>query len=85
MVIESKRGKTSVLNTFSECSSVKVGGEGVDGGWMPLPTHPQQYCDPASLVLSFSLSLSLSLPLGIYDFFPTARAAFIGKGDVSSM
>ena len=22
---------------------------GVDGGWMPLPTHPQQYCDPASL------------------------------------
>ena len=25
-------------------------GEGVDGGWMPLPTHPQQYCDPVSLV-----------------------------------
>ena len=23
---------------------------GVDGGWMPLPTRPQQYCDPASLV-----------------------------------
>ena len=24
---------------------------GVDGGWMPLPTYPQQYYDPASLVL----------------------------------
>ena len=23
---------------------------GVDGGWTPLPTRPQQYCDPASLV-----------------------------------
>ena len=23
---------------------------GVDGGWLPLPTHPQQYCDSASLV-----------------------------------
>ena len=26
------------------------GAWGVDGGWMPLPTHPQRYCDPASLV-----------------------------------
>ena len=25
-------------------------GLGVDGGWMPLPTRPQRYCDPASLV-----------------------------------
>ena len=25
-------------------------GEGVDGGWMPLPTRPQLYCDPAPLV-----------------------------------
>ena len=22
------------------------GGLGVDGGWLPLPTRPQQYCDP---------------------------------------
>ena len=22
---------------------------GVDGGWMPLPTHPQRYCYPVSL------------------------------------
>ena len=26
-------------------------GVGVDGGWMALPTRPQRYCDPASLVL----------------------------------
>ena len=26
------------------------GGWGVDGGWMPLPTRPPRYCDPASLV-----------------------------------
>ena len=25
-------------------------GLGVDGGWMPVPTRPQQYCDSASLV-----------------------------------
>ena len=24
---------------------------GVDGSWLPLPTRPQQYCDPALLVL----------------------------------
>ena len=23
---------------------------GVDEGWIPLPTRPQQYCDPASLI-----------------------------------
>ena len=32
-----------------EC--VCVMGEGVDGGNTPLPTRPQRYCDPASLVL----------------------------------
>ena len=26
---------------------------GVDGAWLPLPTRPQRYCDPASLVFSF--------------------------------
>ena len=26
------------------------GAWGVDGGRMPLPTRPQRYCDPASLV-----------------------------------
>ena len=29
---------------------VLVGAWGVDGGWLPLTTHPQQCCDPASLV-----------------------------------
>ena len=32
-----------------------MGSWGVDGGWMPLPTRPQQYCDPASLVLRWYL------------------------------
>ena len=27
------------------------GALGVNGGWLPLPTRPQRYCDPASLVL----------------------------------
>ena len=36
----------SVLDVF-----VYVWGAwGMDGGWMPLPTRPQRYCDPASLV-----------------------------------
>ena len=49
-VIESKSGKKSVLDVFWVC--VLVGGAwGVDGGWMPLPTCPQRYCDPASLVI----------------------------------
>ena len=26
------------------------GAWGMDGGWMPLPTRLQRYCDPASLV-----------------------------------
>ena len=34
------------------------GALGVDGGWLPLPTRPQQYCDPASLVINnFAFSL----------------------------
>ena len=43
-----KKWKKSVLDTFF----VRLwgGGLGVDGGWMPLPTRPQRYCDPASLV-----------------------------------
>ena len=44
-----KSRKMSVLDTFCACLSVGVGW-GVDGGWMPLPTRLQRYCDPASLV-----------------------------------
>ena len=35
------------------------GAWGTDKGWMPLPIRPQQYCDPASLVL-------LEMPLSHY-------------------
>ena len=54
---ESKSGKMSVLKIFVYVSMLKrvLGGElgrvlGVDGGWLPPPTHLQQYCDPAPLV-----------------------------------
>ena len=33
-------------------------GWGVDGGWMPLPTRPQRYCDPVSLVSLLTYSLA---------------------------
>ena len=29
---------------------------GVDGGWTLLPTRPQQYCDPASLVFGITIT-----------------------------
>ena len=45
---ESKSAKTSILDAFCVC---EWGSRGVDEGWMPLPTRPQRYCDPASLVL----------------------------------
>ena len=36
------------------------GALGVDGGWqLPLPTRPQRYCDPASLVFSIFLFIFL--------------------------
>ena len=38
------------------CMFVGKGYWGVDGGWKPLPTRPQQYCDPASLVLKLTCS-----------------------------
>ena len=41
----------SVYVCVCVCLCVWDGGWGVDGGWMPLPTRPQRYCDPASLVL----------------------------------
>ena len=34
------------------------GALGVDGGLMPLPTRPQRYCDPASLVIRINNMLS---------------------------
>ena len=52
---ESKSGKMSVLKRFVYVSVLErvLGGVlGVDRGWLPLPTRPQRYCDPASLVSS---------------------------------
>ena len=46
VVIKLKSGETSLLNSCLYGSK----GCSVDGGWMPLPTRPQRYCDPASLV-----------------------------------
>ena len=42
-------------------------GWGVDGGWTPLPTRPQRYCDPASLVIGLhSLSSHFDIHLSIH-------------------
>ena len=35
---------------------------GVNGGWLPLPTRPQRYCDPASLVFVQALFLAITFP-----------------------
>ena len=44
--------KSRKVNAFDAC--VRLGdGLGQNGGWMPLPTHPQRYCDLASLVSFF--------------------------------
>ena len=52
---ESKSAKTSVLDAFC-----------VDGGWMPLPTRPQRYCDPATLF--FDLDLLVLMMVCLNDF-----------------
>ena len=36
----------------SELEGGLGGALGVDGGWLPPPTRPQRYCDPASLFSS---------------------------------
>ena len=42
---------------------------GVDGGWLPLPTRPQRYCDPTSLV---------NTPLGrLHCSFPPQHSALL--------
>ena len=35
---------------------------GVDGSWLPLPTRPQQYCDPALLVETSESPTCMGLP-----------------------
>ena len=62
----------------------------VDGGWLPLPTHPQRYCDLVSLVSAFSpittiASESLSLfnrtahALADRKIFNTPMSTYGGK------
>jgi len=50
VMIELKSGKTNVLDTFCTCLCVRGGDWGLAEGWTPLPTRPQRYCEPASLV-----------------------------------
>ena len=49
---ESKIGKRALQMPFLVWV-LMVGAWGVDEGWMPLPTRPQQYCDPASLLFIY--------------------------------
>ena len=50
MVIKLKSDETSFLKYFTSVCVCGNRGRVVDGGWMPLPSRPQPYCDPASLV-----------------------------------
>ena len=67
------------------------GGWGVNGGWMPLPTHPQRYRDPASLV-SFVLSqsvvqsqskLDVSWGRGIVEELNCSALLYLGRSFIS--
>ena len=61
VVIELKGAKMHICDWLSVCGV----GVGVDGGFMPLPTRLQRYCNHASLVViippirSYTLSKSL--------------------------
>ena len=48
VMIELKSGKTSILDTFCVCLCVRGGDWGLVGGWRPLPTRLQRYCNPTS-------------------------------------
>ena len=60
VMLESKSGKTSVLDVFLGMC-IAGGAWGVDGGWTPLPTRPQRYCDPTSLVCLYSMMTDESI------------------------
>ena len=44
---------------------------GVDGGWMPLPTRPQQYCGLTSLVIMSELEGTSLIVATTYLCSPT--------------
>ena len=68
VMIELISGKTSVLDTFCVCLCVRGEDWGLVGGWRPLPTHQQQYCGPASLVVYVSeLGRELGGGLGVNE------------------
>ena len=54
-----------VIECVCVCVNVWEGGWGMAGGWLSLPTRPQRYCDPASLVffcvdLFFNIGISIA-------------------------
>ena len=52
-VENAKNARFTMLQlSLNVCVYVSVwgGGWGEAGGWLPLPTRPQRYCDPVSLV-----------------------------------
>ena len=55
----------------------------MDGGWTPLPTHPQQYCGPTSLVVGLhSLSSHFDVHLSIHP--STVLTLRIANGNFKS-
>ena len=58
------------------------GALGVDGGWLPLPTRPQRFCDPASLVYAIS-TVSYSFWTTIYRFYWVSFFRIIMRGGMS--
>ena len=72
---ESKIGKQALKMLFLVCVLV-VGAWGVAEGWMPLPTRPQRYCDPASLVLNFKRFLHYGPCPTVHDCLAMYPALF---------
>ena len=64
MKIELKRAKTRIFYAAVVIVCVFECVCHVDGGYTPLPTHLQQYCDPASLVPIYSMHAILYVMIG---------------------
>ena len=54
----------------------------MDGGWMPLPTRPQRYCDPASLI-SRDLSFDETEIANTLRFYVTDKGLLHVSGESS--
>ena len=79
-MIELKSGKTSVFDAFCVCVCWR-GAWGVNGGWTPLPTRPQQYCNPALHVSSLlkMLAASLKQTMKEYQEFASQNRVFVDE------